>query len=201
MCKRDPVVFCTEALNVTPLPWQAEALRLVAGHDRVAIRSGHGVGKSAFIAWLVLWFLVTRGNARIPCTAPTRHQLQDILWSEIAKWRRRMRPELAEQIGLTGEYVALAEAPHECFAVARTARRDQPEAFQVFHGENLLFLVDEASGVDDAVFEAGEGAMATAGAKTVLMNLACRGKPVSELGPDFFSESGIPDDDTPFDLP
>lgn len=34
-----------------------------------------------------------------------------------------------------------------------------------------------------------------------LMNLACRGKPVSELGPDFFSESGIPDDDTPFDLP
>jgi len=167
-CRRDPVVFCREALQVTPLPWQEEALRLVAAHDRVAIRSGHGVGKSAFLAWLVLWFLVTRGNARIPCTAPTRHQLADVLWSEIAKWRRRMRPELAAHITMSGDYVALADAPHECFAVARTARRDQPEAFQGFHGENLLFIADEASGVEDTVFEAGEGAMATPGAKTVL---------------------------------
>ncbi len=35
----------------------------------------------------------------------------------------------------------------------------------------------------------------------VVANLACRGKPVSELGPDFFRGSGIPDDDAPFDLP
>jgi len=168
-CKRDPVLFCTSALKVTPLPWQADALRLVAAHDRVAIRSGHGVGKSALLAWLVLWFLITRGEgARVPCTAPTRHQLGDVLWAEIAKWRRNLPPEIAEQVQVSGDRVVLAAAPHECFAVARTARRDQPEAFQGFHGANLLFLVDEASGVADAVFEAGEGAMATPGAKTVL---------------------------------
>ena len=35
----------------------------------------------------------------------------------------------------------------------------------------------------------------------VLTNLRCRGTPVSELGPDFFSSAGIADDETPFDLP
>jgi hypothetical protein len=35
----------------------------------------------------------------------------------------------------------------------------------------------------------------------LLINLRCRGTPVSELGPDFFSSARIPDDDVPFDLP
>ncbi|HTY66607.1 MAG TPA: terminase B [Alphaproteobacteria bacterium] len=164
----DPVLFCREALRAEPQAWQVEALGLVAHHDRVAIRSGHGVGKTALLAWLILWFLITRRPVRIPCTAPTSHQLGDILWSEIAKWRRRLPAEFAAQISVTGEHVYRADSRQECFAVARTARRDQPEAFQGFHGENLLFVVDEASGVDDSIFEVGEGALSTAGAKVVL---------------------------------
>jgi len=35
----------------------------------------------------------------------------------------------------------------------------------------------------------------------LLTNQACRDKPLSEIGPDFFSNSGIPDDATPFELP
>jgi hypothetical protein len=35
----------------------------------------------------------------------------------------------------------------------------------------------------------------------LLRNLRCRGTPISELGPDFFSNAGVPDDETPFDLP
>ena len=164
----DPVLFCRQALRAEPQAWQVEALGLVAAHDRVAIRSGHGVGKTALLAWLVLWFLLTRRPVRIPCTAPTSHQLGDVLWSEIAKWRRRLPAELAARLSVTGEHVYGADSRQECFAVARTARRDQPEAFQGFHGENLLFIADEASGVDDTIFEVGEGAMSTAGAKTVL---------------------------------
>jgi hypothetical protein len=164
----DPVLFCREALRAEPQAWQVEALGLMARHDRVAIRSGHGVGKTALLAWLILWFLITRRPVRIPCTAPTSHQLGDVLWSEIAKWRRRLPAEFAAQISVTGEHVYRTESRQECFAVARTARRDQPEAFQGFHGENLLFVVDEASGVDDSIFEVGEGAMSTAGAKAVL---------------------------------
>ena len=153
---------------MSPEPWQSQALRLIAASDRIAIRAGHGVGKSALLAWVVLWFLITRVVAKVPCTAPTGHQLQDILWGELSKWRRRLAPEIRDYVDFKTDRIELTWAPNECFAVARTARREQPEAFQGFHSENLLFVVDEASGVDDSIFEVGEGAMSTAGAKTVL---------------------------------
>jgi len=165
---KDPVRFCAEALCITPQAWQAKALTLIAENDRLAIRSGHGVGKSALLAWLILWFLIARSPAKVPCTAPTGHQLSDILWGEVGKWRRHLREDLRPLIAIKSDRIDNKETPHECFAVARTARREQPEAFQGFHGENLLFIVDEASGVDDAIFEVGEGALSTPGAKAVL---------------------------------
>src|SRR5215475_12202510 len=73
--RKSPAKFVTQALKTTPEPWQAKALAAIASHDRVAIRSGHGVGKSALLAWVLLWWLVTRFPAKIACTAPTAHQL------------------------------------------------------------------------------------------------------------------------------
>jgi phage terminase large subunit len=53
--------------------------------------------------------------------------------------------------------------PEGAFAVRRTASKDNPEAPQGFHAEHLLFLIDEASGIDDIVFEVGMGALSTPG--------------------------------------
>jgi phage terminase large subunit len=52
--------------------------------------------------------------------------------------------------------------------VARTARKEQPEAFQGYHSPNMLFIADEASGIDDIIFEVGKGAMSSPGAKTIM---------------------------------
>jgi hypothetical protein len=64
---------------------------------RISIRSGHGIGKSAVLAWLLIWFLFTRKDAQIPCTAPTSAQLYDILWKESAKWLKAAPPWLREK--------------------------------------------------------------------------------------------------------
>lgn len=166
----DPVAFVTEAFDggIRLEAWQAEALRAIVDHDRVAIRSGHGVGKSAFLSWLILWWHVTRFPAKTACTAPTAHQLQDVLWGEIARWHRKLKDPFRDWLEITSETVTLSSAPMESFAVARTARKENPEAFQGFHSENMLFVVDEASGVEDIIFEVGSGAMSTVGAKTVM---------------------------------
>jgi phage terminase large subunit len=87
---------------------------------------------------------------------------------EIAKWYRTLPDPLKSLISVTSDKVFLNAAPNESFAVARTARKEKPEAFQGFHSENMLFIVDEASGVDPIIFEVGEGAMSTEGAKTLL---------------------------------
>lgn len=155
-------------MGADPAPWQIKALLDVAKNDRVAIRSAHGTGKSTWLSWLILWFLLTRFPARIPCTAPTRHQLDDILWGEISKWYRKLDPDIAALIAIKSGRVELVDAPNESFAVARTSRRDQPEALQGQHSENMLFVIDEASGVPDSIFEVGEGALSTPGAKTLL---------------------------------
>ena len=53
----------------------------------VSVMSGKGNGKDAATAWCILWFLCCFPRALIPCTAPTAHQLRDVLWREINKWR------------------------------------------------------------------------------------------------------------------
>jgi hypothetical protein len=120
------------------------------------------------LAWIVLWWLLTRGPAKVACTAPTAHQLKDVLWAEIAKWHRCLPDYFKAQLTVTSDAVTLTDAPTMSFAVARTARPEAPEAFQGFHADHMLFLVDEASGVEDIIFETGEGAMSTPGAKTIM---------------------------------
>jgi len=155
-------------MRAEPEAWQIEALSALVTDDRIAIRSGHGVGKSAFMAWVVLWWLCTRFPAKIACTAPTAHQLEDVLWGEIAKWHRQMAEPYRGWLSVGSGRVEQKDNASEAFAVARTARKEQPEAFQGFHSDNMLFIVDEASGVEDIIFEVGQGAMSTEGAKTLM---------------------------------
>ena len=84
---RAPIGFVREVLHAEPDPWQLEALRAVArGHTRIAIRSGHGVGKTALAAWLMCWFANTRAPFKVAVTAPIAPQLFDALWPELVKW-------------------------------------------------------------------------------------------------------------------
>lgn len=163
----DPVLFAETVLDVKPQPWQANALRAVRDNDRVAIKSGHGVGKTAFLSWTVLWWLCTHYPCKVAVTANTAHQLSDVLWTEIDKWARKLPPFFKDQLDFKTDKIALKGAT-DSFAVARTSRKENPEALQGFHSENMLFICEEASGIPDVVFQVGEGAMSTAGAKTVM---------------------------------
>jgi hypothetical protein len=169
--EQGPAVFAKEALDANPTDQQYLASKEIVKSRRVSIRSGHGTGKSAFMAWCVLWFITCYFPCKIPCTAPTSHQLQDILWAEIAKWHAVMitkLPELANEFKWSSERFYLEERPQESFAVARTSRPEKPEALQGFHSENILFLIDEASGVVEKVFEVAEGALSTEGSFVVM---------------------------------
>jgi phage terminase large subunit len=166
-----PALFAQEALGATPTEQQWEASRAIVKTRRVSIRSGHGTGKSTFMAWCILWFLCCYFPCKVPATAPTSHQLEDVLWSEIAKWHRVLKdkfPALGDQFEWTAGAFRMKSAPNESFSVARTSRPERPEALQGFHSENILFLIDEASGVADNVFEVAEGALSTDGAFVVM---------------------------------
>lgn len=149
--------------------WQYDVLAEIGQGTRwVSIRSGHGVGKTALLSWLILWFASTRFPFKIPCTANTESQLQDVLWSEVAKWQRKMPHWLADRLEISTGYLRLKGHEKNCFATARTAKKDRPEALQGFHDENLMFIVDEASGVDNIIFEVAHGSLSTEGCLFIL---------------------------------
>lgn len=176
-----PALFAAEALGVPPqwdevkrigiLPWQWDASKLLVKSHRLSIRSGHGVGKSAYLSWTILWFMSCYFPCKIPVTAPSAHQLSDVLWAELAKWHRVLQEKMPSIGGLfewTTDEFRMRDAPKESFAAARTARAEKPEALQGFHSDNLLILVDEASGVPDIIFEVGQGALSSPGSFAVL---------------------------------
>lgn len=166
-----PAKFAAEAFGADPDDWQWEASRLLVKRRKLSVRSGHGVGKSTFMAWCILWFCVCYFPCKVPATAPTGHQLDDVLWAELAKWHRILKeklPALGNEFEWGSGSFKLKTNPSESFAVARTSRPEKPEALQGFHSENILFLIDEASGVSDNVFEVAEGALSTEGAFVVM---------------------------------
>lgn len=162
--KDRPVEFVTDIIKATPDENQADILNRVANNRMTSIRSGHGIGKSTALSWLIIWFMCTRPFPKIPCTAPTKHQLYDILWAEIAKW---LTPELRTEIEWTQEKLYMKKYPENWFAVPRTATL--PDALQGFHADHLLYIIDEASGVKDVVFEPVLGSLSTQDARLVMM--------------------------------
>jgi hypothetical protein len=155
----DPVLFVHEIIHAKPTGQQIKILKAVANKKHVAVRSGHGIGKSTAIAWVILWFMCTRSMAKIPATAPSSHQLYDILWSELSKWHRQMNPTFANKFEMTSDRFYNKQFKEEWYCVARTARKEAPEALQGFHGENLLFILEEAAGIPDEIYQVSEGSL------------------------------------------
>jgi hypothetical protein len=163
--RKDVALFFREVLRFEPDGWQYAAGADIAVSPKVTIRSGQGVGKTAFEAGVALWFLSCFPYARVVAIAPTKHQLNDILWSEISKWRDKS-PLLLEILRWTKTYVYVVGFEKRWFAVARAAAR--PENIQGFHEDNMLFIVDEASGVDDSIMEAILGTLSGANNKLLM---------------------------------
>ena len=126
---------------------------------RISVASGHGIGKSTVLSWLLLWFLFCYPDAQIPCTAPTGDQLYDVLWKEVSKWLNLMPKQYRDFYEWQSNYIRMKESPATWFARARTAKKESPEALAGIHGDHVMMLVDEASGVPDEVFTTAEGAL------------------------------------------
>ena len=163
--QKKPTVFFDEVTHFDPDEWQKNVSLDIASSPRVSVRSGQGVGKTCLEANLIIWFLSCFENARVVATAPTAQQLSDVLWSEVRKWIDRS--ELASALLVwTKTHVAMRGCESRWFAVAKTASK--PENMQGFHEDNMLFIIDEASGVSDEVLEPVFGTLTGANNKLLM---------------------------------
>lgn len=161
--RNNRVDFVKKYLKITPDAWQQEALRALDDNKNLSVKSGHGVGKTAFLSWVILHGLTCFPFPKIPCTAPTNHQLSDILWAELGRWLAGSK--LKYLFDLTATKLTSKVYP-EWFAVARACSK--PENLAGFHAPKLIYIIDEASGVPDSIFEVIEGALTTENSQVVM---------------------------------
>lgn len=202
--RQEPILYAKHRIGLNPTTQQKDLLTaLTVPGAKVTVRSGHGTGKSASMACAILWKLECFDYSRIPCTAPSAHQLRNVLWAEAAKWFRNsfqmskkwgMPRELylSSLFEMTQSKICARGAPKEWFAIARTAKPTQPDALQGFHASDIvvsedgrtivtedvseedshkgqiMFVVEEAGGVADSIFEVAEGALSSPNASLLM---------------------------------
>lgn len=170
-CAISRVWFIENVLKVEKIEdWQLKVLNdLDNGISKISIRSGHGVGKTTLCSWCALHFLLFRNDVKVIVTSPSQKQLSDGLIPEIQKWISRLPPWMSRQLTTTSERVTRAPDTMNHFISFRTARKENPEALAGVHAESVLILVDEASGVEEVIYETGQGALSTEGAIAILI--------------------------------
>lgn len=161
-----------------PEPWQKRLLIKLGNHvkendARIAIglqplvwrsarSSGHGVGKSALVCWIIQWVMGTRPMARGVITANTQKQLEDKTWPELAKWHKIFLLKHWFVWTATSYFSKLVtdEERKNYMMTAMTVGEDNVEAFQGLHNaeSTVLMIFDEASGIHTKIWEAAIGA-------------------------------------------
>jgi phage terminase large subunit len=198
--REDPEAFVREVLGVGPdvfaviedgpykghrmqiagiYPNQMEVLRPYAKRARrIAKKSGHGVGKTTVLAWIIVHHNVCRFPQKTACTAPTKDQMYGALYAETVTWFKRLPKVLLDCFDIKAESIHFIPAPTESFTTFKTASPDKPEALAGVHSEGWVLLIgDEASGIPESNFEAASGSMSGHNAVTILA-----GNPVRTSG-------------------
>jgi hypothetical protein len=175
-----------------PDEWQRETLDTIGNQLKqgaisvqeaiqIAVASGHGIGKSALVAWIILWALSTYEDTKGVVTANTETQLKTKTWSELAKWHRLCINR--HWFEFTATAIFSREKDHE-----KTWRVDMvpwsernTEAFAGLHnkGKRILLVFDEASAIPDMIWEVSEGALTDSETEIIW---CCFGNPTRNIG-------------------
>ena len=153
-----------------PDDWQVDQLNAIRDHVRsgkeISLRdatsSGHGIGKSAESAWIILWFMSTRPHCAGVVTANTQTQLRSKTWRELAVWHKRSIN--SHWFEWTATRFHAVSDPRTWGIDAIPWSEHNSEAFAGLHAQDVLVIYDEASAVADIIWDVTEGAMTTPGA-------------------------------------
>lgn len=148
-----------------PDEWQRAQMRRVSSKIkadpvvtiREAIASGHGIGKTAEVAWIILWAMSTRPHLAGVVTANTMAQLSTKTWRELALWwKRAINKHWFEWSATKFWHV---DHPETWFVSAMPNSEHNSEAFAGLHSKYKIIIYDEASAIADVIWEVTEGAM------------------------------------------
>ena len=143
-----------ESLFGIKLDAQQKALVRAAqdSNARVAVKSSQGAGKTSTLVWLTIIYLLTLEDCRILITAPSAQQLNRVFYSEFNKWFARL-PELFKKFfEIKKESIHIRGKEYQMASLV-TGNPSNMESLQGGHATNYVVMADEASGLEENVFD------------------------------------------------
>jgi hypothetical protein len=161
--RANPLLAIRSLFGVEPTDQQKELILAAWGDmSRVAASSCQGAGKTASLVWLMFLFLLLFEDCRVLVTSPSYQQLSRVFMTEAHKWYAKMPVEYRDQFIMRKETVAL-KGKYEGSQIASlvTASAENEENLQGGHAKHYVILADEASGIDEHVFDVLLGTLST----------------------------------------
>lgn len=166
---KNPVAAVKALFGVTPTKQQTELIIKAWKYDsRVAVSSCTGAGKTATLVWLTYLLLLCKPDCRVLITSPSFQQLSRVFNSEALKWLASMDPQIAELFDVTREKIKLKSKKGVQIANIVTASAENEESLQGGHSDNYVILADEASAINEKVFDILQGTLSTGVGRFVL---------------------------------
>lgn len=137
-------------MGVEPWEKQLEVLRSVRDHKKTSVRSCNGAGKTFLLPRLGLWFLLAFENSIVINTAPTWRQVENQYWRHFRSAYTRARVSLGGKL-----FKTRFDIDEDWYAMGISVKKT--EDFQGWHAQNVMVIIDEASGVSPMIYEAVQG--------------------------------------------
>lgn len=171
--RKDPVQFVKDNFGVTPDAWQIEFLMAAVGNNRISATASKGVGKTASLSWLCWWFLVCFPKPNIAAVSTSIDNLRDGLWKEMSVWAGKSEI-ISKHFVITATKIYEKDHQLDWWMSARGYSKaadanQQADALAGLHAEYMMFIIDEAGTVPDAVGAAAEAAIGTEGGKKLFV--------------------------------
>jgi hypothetical protein len=155
-----------------PDKWQESVLRQVGEQIRAhkgktppflpirqAIASGHGIGKTTLVAWLVDYVMVCHPFTQGTVTANTFDQLETKTWAAIQRWTALCI--FSDWFEVNSRMMYAKGHKASWFVAAQSSKEENSEAFAGQHSEqgSSVYFFDEASAIPDKIAEVAEGGL------------------------------------------
>lgn len=175
--QQHPRVFMEEVLGLTAF-WngQYDVMEAIARDRRVAVPSGHALGKDYVSSALILWFLYSFPGSIVVATAPTDRQVDMVIWGELTEKFNQAKIKLGGR--LVTKFLEV-DPTRKWYAIGFTTKdvKSQQGKFQGFHARHVFILFSEAQAIERTIWEQADSLMTSGNARMLAI-----GNPIVSYG-------------------
>lgn len=146
-------LFANQMFGADLRPKQIEMANAFKNNRKITIKGGVGFGKTFVLSIISWWAIVCHSEVLVTILGPSEQQLDTGAWRAISALHSKMHPAFKEAFTVTATKVERTSSPASCRIEKKLANSNNIASLRGIHEINNFIIVDEASGIEDTIFE------------------------------------------------